>query len=178
MRRNLGSNPRRISLAAMLGAFTLLFLYIASVIPVGKFAMYFLSSVFVAALMVEYDTGLAFLMFVAVSLLSFLILPDRTRVFYYIIFFGHYGIGKHFIEKIKDKVIAFVVKLIYFNAAIALMYLIASAILLSDVDFKLPLWALVIIAQVVFIIYDYLYSFVTQYYYQHIRKWLIRTPHS
>jgi hypothetical protein len=178
MNRNIGVNPRKISLAAMLGAFTLLFLYIASVIPTGRFAVYFLSSVFVAALMVEYDTGLAFLMFVAVSLLSFLILPDRTRVFYYILFFGHYGIGKHFIEKIKDKVVAFVLKLLYFNAAMGLMYLLATKLLVADTVSPLPVWVLLIIAQIVFVVYDYLYSMVTQFYVQHIRKWLIRTPRS
>lgn len=175
MRRNLSSNPRKLSLAAMLAAFTLLFLYIASIIPTGKLAMYFLSSVFISALLVEYETGLAFLMFVAVSLLSFLILPDRTRIFYYILFFGHYGIGKYYIEKVKDKVIAFVVKLLYYNAAMAIMYILAAKVLLSDTVSLLPLWALIIIAQVLFVIYDYLYSVVTQFYYQRIRKWLIHS---
>lgn len=175
MQRNLSSNPRKLSLAAMLAAFTLLFLYIASIVPAGKLAMYFLSSVFISALLVEYESGLAFLMFVAVSLLSFLILPDRTRVFYYILFFGHYGIGKYYIEKIKDKVIAFVVKLLYFNAAMALMYILATKVLLADTASPLPLWALIILAQVLFVIYDYLFSLVTQFYYTRIRKWLIRS---
>ena len=173
--RNLSANPRKISLAAMLAAFTLLFLYIASIIPSGKFAMYFLSSVFISALLVEYETGLAFLMFVAVSLLSLLILPDRTRVLYYILFFGHYGIGKHYIEKIKDKVVAFVVKLLYFNAAMGLMYILATKLFLADSVSTLPIWALLVIAQVVFVIYDYLYSLVTEFYYQRLRKWLIRS---
>lgn len=175
MQRTLSSNPRKISLAGMLAAFTLLFLYIASVIPAGKLAMYFISSVFIAALVVERQIALAFLMFLAVALLSFLILPNRLRVLYYVLFFGHYGIGKHYIETIRDKVTAYVVKLLYFNAALALMYIIGSNLLLTDISFILPIWALAIIAQVIFVIYDYLYSMVVQFYFKRIRKWLIRT---
>jgi hypothetical protein len=180
MQRVIMPGTRKITLSAMLGAFTLLFLYLASIVPAGKLAFYFLSSVFIAGLVVEHETGYAFLMFVAVALLSFLIIPNRVRVLYYVLFFGHYGIGKHYIEKIRDKITAFILKLLYFNAAVALIYVISLYILgqnliLQDVGFSLPIVVLILIAQVVFVVYDYLYSLVTQYYYQKIRKWLMKT---
>jgi len=170
---------RKITLAAMFAAFTLLFLYLASILPTGKLAMYFLSSIFIAGLVVEHETGYAFLMFVAVALLSFLIIPNRVRVLYYVLFFGHYGIGKHYIEKIRDKVTAFILKLLYFNAAMALIYVISQYVLgqnllLVDVGFALPIFVLIILAQVLFVVYDYLYSLVTQFYYQRLRKWLAK----
>ncbi len=53
----------RISLTAMFATMSLLFLYLASVLPTMRIAMYFLSSVFVMGLVVEEEIGLALIMF-------------------------------------------------------------------------------------------------------------------
>lgn len=155
----------------MFASFTLLFLFLATIVP-AKLSMFFLCSVFVTGMLVEHETGYAFLIFVAVSLLSLLIVTT-VHSLAYIIFFGHYGIGKYYIEKIKDKVTAFILKLLYFNAAMALIYFLAPLVI-GNALLSIPLWILIPAAQIVFIIYDYLYSLVSQFYYQKIRKWLMR----
>ena len=174
MQKRFGQKSYRVSLTAMFISFSLLFLYLASILPTMRITMYFLSSIFVMGLMVEQETGLAILMFVAVSLLSLLLMPDKMRVVPYVIFFGHYGIGKYHIEKIKDKVVAYVVKLIYFNAALFGIYFLARSVLLADITLEVPFWLIIVLAQVAFAVYDFLLSKVTQFYYNTIRKKLIR----
>ena len=166
----------RVSLTAMFTAMSLLFLYMASVLPTMRVAMYFLSSIFVMGLVLEEEIGLAFLMFAAVSLLSLLLMPNILRVVPYVLFFGHYGIGKYFIEmNIKDKVVRYVVKLLYFNIAVALIYFLAREVFTQDLlDIGIAVWLLIILAEIAFVVYDFLFTKVTSYYFNNIRRFLMK----
>jgi len=166
----------RVSLTAMFASMSLLFLYLASVLPTGRIAMYFLSSVFVMGLVVEEEIGLSVLMYIGVSLMSLLLLPNILRVLPYVLFFGHYGIGKYYIQtRIKDKVAAYIVKLIYYNMALGLIYLLAQKIILEDVlSTGIAFWLFVVLAEVAFVIYDYLFDKVTAFYFNNLRRLLMK----
>lgn len=166
----------RVSLTAMFASMSLLFLYLASVLPTMRIAMYFLSSVFVMGLVLEEEIGLAFLMFVAVSLLSLLLMPNIARVIPYVLFFGHYGIGKFYIERgIKDKVVRYIIKLLYYNVALTLMYFLARGVLDTDVlNLGIAVWLVIVLAEVAFVIYDFLFTKVTAYYFNNIRRLLMK----
>lgn len=166
----------RVSLTAMFATMTLLFLYLSSIIPVLRITLYFLSSVFVMGMLLEDEVSFALIMFVGVSLLSLLLMP-LTKVLPYMLLFGHYGIGKYLIEKnIKDKIIRYVLKMLYFNIALFLVYLLARAFFIEDVlSSGLPIWAIIIIAEVAFVVYDFIYTKVTAYYFNNIRRLLIKS---
>ena len=166
----------RISLTAMFAAMSLLFLYLSSIIPVMRITFYFFSSVFVMGILLEDEIGLAFMMFAAVSLLSLLLMPF-TKSLPYILFFGHYGIGKYFIEKnVKDKIVQYVLKLLYYNIAVFLIYLLARAFFEQDIlSSGLPIWAIIIIAEAAFVAFDFIYTKVTGYYFNTIRRMLIKS---
>ncbi len=166
----------RVSLTAMFAAMSLLFLYLASVLPTMRIAMYFLSSVFVMGLVIEEEIGLAIMMFVGVSLMSLLLMPNILRVLPYVFFFGHYGIGKYYIQtRIKDKIAAYIVKLIYYNVAVALVYLLAQQIIFEDIlESGIAFWLFVVLAEVAFVIYDFLYDKVTSFYFNNLRRLLMK----
>lgn len=165
----------RISLTAMFISMSLVCLYLSSIIPVLRITLYFLSSVFIMGLLLEDEISLAFMMFVAVSLLAMLLMPI-TRILPYMLFFGHYGIGKYFIEKnIKDKIVRYVLKLLYYNIALALIYLLARQFFIEDLlSSDLAIWIIIIIAEVAFALYDFVYTKVTGYYFTTIRRLLIK----
>lgn len=166
----------RVSLTAMFASMSLLFLYLASVLPTGRIAMYFLSSLFIMGLVIEEEIGLAVLMYIGVSLMSLLLMPNIIRVLPYVIFFGHYGIGKYYIQtRIKDKVAAYIVKLLYYNVALGLVYLLAQQIIYEDVlSTGVAFWLFVVLAEVAFVIYDFLYDKVTSYYFNNLRRLLMK----
>lgn len=166
----------RVSLAAMFAAMSLLFLYLASVLPTMRIAMYFLSSVFVMGLVIEEEIGLAIVMFIGVSLMSLLLMPNILRVLPYVFFFGHYGIGKYYIQtRIKDKVAGYILKLIYYNIAVALVYLLAQQIIFEDIlDSGIAFWLFVVLAEVAFVIYDFLFDKVTSFYFNNLRRLLMK----
>ena len=155
----------------MFTAFSVLFLFLAGVMPAGRISMYFLSSIFVSGLTIEREYLWALLCFIASSLIGLLILPDLLRLVPYVLFFGHYGIGKAYIERIKNKPFAFALKLLYFNVALLLIYLLANSVLTEDLSYiKLPVWAIALIAQIAFAVYDFVYSKVQQVYYEKLRR--------
>jgi hypothetical protein len=176
----------RVSLTAMFASMSLLFLYLASVLPTARLAMYFLSSVFIMGLILEEEIGLAFLMYVAVSLMGLLLMPGGlVFMLPYALFFGHYGIGKYYLEmRIKDKIIRYILKLLYYNVALALMYLLVSVTVTGTLDAldatvgtalaSLPIWALIPILEVAFVLYDYLFTKVVAYYFNNIRRFLMK----
>lgn len=162
-----------ISLSAMFTAFTVLFIYLAGIMPSGRISMYFLSSLFISGIVLERKYKYAWISFIAASIIGALIVPDVLRIIPFVLFFGHYGIGKMYIEQMKDKMVAFIVKLVYFNVAVALTYLLAGSVIIADVSaYNLPWPLLIIIAEILFVVYDYLYSMAQQFYYTKIRKFM------
>lgn len=127
-------------------------------------------------LVLEEEIGLSFLMFAVVSLLSLLLMPNILRVVPYVLFFGHYGIGKFYIEThVKDKVVGYILKLLYYNVALVLMYLLAKEVIQQDIlDIGVALWLVIIIAEAAFVLYDYLFTKVTAYYFNNIRRLLMK----
>lgn len=127
-------------------------------------------------LALEEEYGLAWLMCGVVSALSLLLMPDLLRVVPYILFFGHYGIGKYYIEtRIKDKVTGYILKLLYYNVALVLMYLLAGKIIRQDVlDLGIPFWLVIILAEGAFVLYDFLFTKITSYYLNNFRRLLMK----
>lgn len=168
---------RMISLCAMFAAFTLVALYMSYVIPNMKFTFYFLSSVFVMGILIEGMTGMAFIMYAAVSGLSLILLPIHYAL-PYIILFGHYGIGKFLLEtKIKSRALSMVLKIIYFDLALAgVFFAVINTGLLPMAEFfeKLPVWAWALIVQPVFVVFDFIYSKAVSVYVTGIRSRIIR----
>ncbi len=160
------------SLTLMFGAFSLLFLYLAWLLPVAQLAMFFISSVFVMGIMIEERTGAAILCVVSVSLLGFLILPEKTFILPYVFFFGHYGIGKYLIERKRTSISAIAFKIIYFGAALALMYFLFPSRLFALLPFDLPQAAFFVVMGLFFLAYDFLFSKVAQFYDDRIRRHL------
>jgi hypothetical protein len=170
------SKSGRISLTAMFSALTLIALYMAVLFPTFKFTLYFLSSVFVVGLLVEELPGMAVFLFLVVSLIGLIIIPI-PYILPYILLFGHYGIVKYLLERRVSKAMAFLMKLLYFNICMAAIYffLIRTEILMAgEIMDLMPLWALILVLQPVFFIYDFLYSKIALFYTKNIRKALRR----
>lgn len=172
--RNL-STAQKVSLVAMFSAMSIIVLYLSVLLPTGTIGFYFLSSLFVGGMLVEKKPGCAFMVYIVVSLLSLLLLPGSpVAALPYILLFGHYGIGKYAIEHLRDRVVAFLLKLLYFNVFMALVYLLAKDAMFGAWTENLPIWAVIAAVQVVFVIFDFLYSKVVLYYEMVLRPKLMK----
>ena len=164
------------ALYMMFGAMTLVVLYLAYVFYQMNWVFYVLSSIFIVGITVEEKPLAALIMYLCVSAISLVIMPIPFAL-PYVLVFGHYGLAKYFCEKIRDKVVSFIVKLLYFNAFCAIFYflVIVTGYLPTGNMFEtLPVWAMIVILQVCFIIYDLLLSIISKVYVESIRKRLIQ----
>ena len=164
---------RRKSLVVMFCAWTLLFLYLANTVPVLRVLLYFISSVFIFGVMMEHMALAAFISFFAVGFLGFLLVPNQAGMLPYLFFFGHYGIFKYLIDGGRGGAAAIAAKLVYFNAGAALIYFFGGGFLLAQLPWNLPLWFLVILAEVIFLLYDWLFGKLAGWYYANVRNRLL-----
>ena len=146
----------------MLVALTLLTLYLARFIPTNKLTFMVISSVFVPMGILSLNITQGTIIYVASSILSFL-LGLNTISILYIFLFGPYGIIKFLVERSRKTYIEIILKLIYFNVTTALLYIIGKELILMNLPMELPFIPLVLLLQLLFILYDYSLTLLIEY---------------
>ena len=86
----------------------------ASIVPTGRLVLCAVASATVCVLMIKFGIKGALLLYAAVSVIAFVLLPDKTIFFGYLLFFGNYPIAKALIEKKNNLVFEWVLKILLF----------------------------------------------------------------
>ena len=100
----------------MAAALSVALMFAGSLFYVFAYAIPMLLGILVFMINKTFGRGYAF--YVAVSILSMLFVPDKETALMYALFFGYYPIIKPYVEKIKVKVLSFLLKLLLFNLAV------------------------------------------------------------
>ncbi len=161
---------RKVSFGGIITALSLICLYMSNILPTNRLLFYAISSMFISAIVIEIGVPTAVITCIAIDILAFTILPNKILLIPYILFFGYYGILKYYIEKLNHIVIEWVIKILYYNSIMALIYYIVTKVMGETINIKNYLWFIIILLEVAFIIYDIGYSLGISYYNQHIRK--------
>lgn len=163
---------RKVALGGILTAISIIFLYLAFYMPSAKLSMYFLAGIIPGLILVETGVRQAWLLYGAVSLLSFLVLGNIINTIPYILIFGLYPLAKHYIEKTGRMYLEIGLKLLFFNIALLSVYFIWIDIFMMDIVIPVPTIWIVLAIQPVFMLYDYVFTRVIFYYCDRIRiKW-------
>lgn len=155
------SPVKLLSLGAMVTALTVLCLYASSILPVGRVLFLFLSSIFICVLTAEHAYATAVISYVASSILAFFVLPDKLWALLYALILGNYGILHAALkDHMQSRFLRSLIKLLYCDilAAIGIYLLYAVFMQTLPLPDNFPVWAIVLIAQAVFIAYDILYG--------------------
>lgn len=150
----------KTALGGMISALSLTIMLMTAVIPYLTYALPAASGALLVLMVIEINKKWAFCAFAAISILSFLILPDKEAAMMYVAFFGYYPILKPVLEsKISNNKLCWIVKAIVFNIAVVLAYLVIVNILgipLEEMEelgkFAIPV--LLGMANVMFVLYD------------------------
>ena len=167
---------RKIVLSGILAGLTSIILFAESFLPAGRLGLFTLSSFFTAVIIIECGIRTGWIFYVAVTLLGFILLPDKLGVVPYAVFFGIYGIVKYYTEKIRKRIPEFSLKYIYFNVCLLLAYILLKELIWGEIQIELPVWVIIIGMQIVFLIYDYIFSAMIDYYVTKIKKKLRQQP--
>ncbi len=164
---------RSVVFPAIFGALSLMFLYIGMVIPTGNWAMAAISGLFPAAVIISVGMKEGILCWAGVSLLSFLFLPEKFMALLFTVLFGLYAIVKNLIERLRNIPLECALKLAYFNLAFTVIYFTMKAALFSSLPSALSIvWILYVVANVVFLIYDFGFTKLIGFYLARIYKYV------
>jgi hypothetical protein len=62
------------------------------------------------------------------------------------------------------------VKIVFFNICMLSGLFLIKEFLFSNIEIKFPIWAIIVAFEIVFIIYDYVYTLFIHYYNEKLKK--------
>lgn len=167
-------NSAKTALGGMIAALSIITMLLTAVIPYLTYALPAISGVLLVLMVIEINKKWAVCTYVAVSILSFLILPDKEAAMMYTAFFGCYPIVKPVLEaKIHNNILCWAAKAVFFNAAAVAAYLIiiyVFGIPLEEME-EMGKWAipaLLGMGNLMFVLYDICITRMVSLY---IKKW-------
>lgn len=160
---------RRIAFTGIFTGLAAVLIYISTLMPTGKFTLYFLSSLPVAFTIIEFGSGAGILVYFAACILTALITGNILGIVPFALFFGHYPVFKYFIEKGRGAAAEICLKLAIFNISLLLWYILFRELFMEALPVqyfsnKILVIAFGAVLQAVFFIYDYVFSRLLYYY--------------
>ncbi len=162
---------KKIALAAILSALGVVVLLIGSVITLLDLTMVAIASLLVILAVIEIGGGYPYLIWLVTGVLSLLLLPSKFPALLYLLFGGIYPILKSMFERLHY-IIAWVLKLSYFNTMLSLLIFLSVYVFHlpeDDLGFNIIVYA---VCNVVFILYDVAASQLITLYLVKLRKLL------
>ncbi len=161
---------KRIALNGILGALTVICLVLAAILPTNRLSLYALSSFFVAVSIIESGVKAGWIFYVATCLLALIVVPNKLGIIPYVIFYGMYGIVKYYIEKLNKIIVEYMLKLVFFNICVGIAALTVIEFFGFKLAVELPWWLLIIALQVIFFLYDIVYTLFINFYRGKLRR--------
>jgi len=169
MARRKTSFDKKIVVAGVLAALSVIILYLGCAIEVLDLTMSAIVSLLVVVIVIEMGYKYAWMTYIATSILSIILLPQKSPAIFYACFMGFYPIIKSYYERIGSSLLRWVVKLITGNTAIGLMFLFMSLFVPEEFEGGWILAATYVLAIVAFITYDIALSKLITLYFVRIR---------
>ena len=119
MRKN---NTMKIALCGVTGALCITILMMGFLFPFATYACPAIAACLLLPIVYEYRQKTAFTLYIAVSFMALMLVPEQELVFMFIFVFGLYTVIKFSVDRIKNKIIRFMAKLAYINISLGVSY--------------------------------------------------------
>lgn len=170
-----------VALGGVSAAAALVLMLATAVMPMLDFALPAAAGVLMAVIVIEINKKWATLTYVAISVLSIIIVPSKEVGLLFAMFLGYYPIVKSIFEKAKTKSLQWISKMLCFNVSVVAYYFVTVRLLtgteLMEDAGKLGEYGvlvLLLVANVVFVIYDIALTRLISMYYNWLRKKILR----
>ena len=172
---------KRISIAALCASLGVIFLYLGSVLSVLDMSASILASMLVLFCVLELGYGYSGMVYLVITILSLLLLPNKSAAILFDGLFGYAPITKFFFEK-KMKRFAWIPKIFVFDSIFAITVFFGAELMgfSTENTFGIPPFvfyiAYFVLANIICVICDILYGRLSRlYFYRYrdkIRKYL------
>lgn len=162
-----------LAIGAIVSALAVVLLYISCLLPTLQLTVVAIAGILSAAVVIESGAARAALVYVCVSILSLLLLPDKSSAVFYVFFFGHYPIVKYEVERIRKPILGWSIKILCGNLCIGAIALLL-ALFFPEWSFEYPLWIVWVLGIAVFVLFDLALTKLIVYYQFRIRPKIMR----
>lgn len=156
---------KKIAYSGILLGLNIVLLLISNLISINTMFFMGLASLIISVIVMEYGVNTGVVFYIASIILSFVVMPNKAQWLLYILTFGIYGLVKYFIEKGRSIYTEVILKLIFANLVAVILYLILKNIVIIPINI-----ITIIVYQVAFLVYDYVYSLFIEYYNEKIKR--------
>lgn len=171
------SKTMQITLGGLLSALAVIVLVGGSALGIATYIAPAVAGLFVYPLALEFGQKPAYIAFGTISVMGAILAPDKELALVFVFFFGYYPVLKKTLEKIKPKVLSYIVKFVVFNVAIIALYIVLLNIIalpnvVQEFQERSSTYTLILlgVGNVTFIMYDYLLTIFYLIYTKKIRK--------
>lgn len=151
-----------LALGGILTSLTVIILFINILIPINTFAILTISSCFVPIAIIRSNVRVGIFVYIASSIIGFFLVP-LDIIIPYILYFGIYGLVKFYIEKLRNIPLEILLKLSFSNIMLILGYILFTKFI-APINLNIPIWILIILAQIAFLIFDYALTLIITFY--------------
>lgn len=156
-----------ITRGGLFAALSLIFIYLSSIAPTNKLALLTLASFIIISSILIMGIKSSFILYIAVSMLSLFLLSSKGIAIVYLMFFGAYGFIKYYIEKLNKLPLEILLKLLFFNSSLGILFLLYDTLFVNLVDLskiRFSLYIVILALQVAFLVYDYVLTVFVSYF--------------
>lgn len=151
---------KKIAFCGIIAALILVLMFLSGLIPIATIAIPAIAGCLLIAVVVEAGISWGFTVYAVCSVLSMILATDKEAALFFVLFFGYYPVLFAVLCKMKNKLLRYFVKLLIFNSSFLLELWLSINLL--GIPFEaiemLGSWSLpvlLIMANIVFVIYDY-----------------------
>lgn len=165
----------KVALCGIISSVSVVLMFMTGLVPFLTYTLPAVSGALLAIIVIEINKKWATGAYIAISLLSLLIVADKEAAMFFVAFFGYYPIIKEVIESKLPKVLEWIVKLLLFNAAAVAAYMVIIYVFGIPFDEmeeygKYSVFLLLAMGNIIFILYDYCMTSLITLYYQRWQK--------
>lgn len=162
-------NALKLTVCAILSGLTFVSLYLGTLSGVFDLCAVVVGAVCIAFAVIEFGGVWPWMVCAVVTTLSLILLPDKMVAFEYLFLGGAYPILKRVFEG-RKKLLSYVFKLIYFNAALTVTLLAAKLLFPGDEAWQIFGPVAYLLGNAFFLFYDYALTTLISAYIFRLRK--------
>ncbi|MCR5806355.1 MAG: hypothetical protein K6G68_04890 [Oscillospiraceae bacterium] len=166
----------KVAIGGIVSALALALMFMTGVFPLLSFAIPIYAGALMIVVATEINSAWAWAAYLAVSLLSLFLTPDKQSSTIFIFFFGYYPILIPYLRRIKPAVLRFLVKYAFFMVAMFIWYKMITYLFgiydfFSNFSFLGKYFTLGVVAfiSMIFFLYDYTIEAIEEVYVQWFR---------
>ena len=161
---------RKVAYGGILLALNCILLLLVNVLPINTLFLLGLASLPISIVIMEWGPKAGIVFYIGSVLLSFIIMAQKAQWILYIFTFGIYGLIKYIIERGRSFGEEYILKLLAANILVILMTVYRGKDILKPFVYIPVNIITVVVFEISFIVYDFVYSRFIDFYNDKLRR--------